>query len=92
MLHGLGDSIEGYRWMPEALDLPWLNYLLVNAPDANMGAIYSTGGRTVFEYWFVTHDGRTHVPSVGQIHEAIYCATVGASAKEQEESGRCLPD
>jgi phospholipase/carboxylesterase len=33
MLHGLGDSIEGYRWMPQALDLPWLNFLLVNAPD-----------------------------------------------------------
>ena len=34
MLHGLGDSVEGYRWMPEAMDLPWLNFLLVNAPDA----------------------------------------------------------
>jgi phospholipase/carboxylesterase len=33
MLHGLGDSIEGYRWMPETLGLPWLNFLLVNAPD-----------------------------------------------------------
>ncbi len=33
MLHGLGDSIEGYRWWPDALNLPWLNYLLVNAPD-----------------------------------------------------------
>ena len=33
MLHGLGDSIEGYRWMSETLDLPWLNVLLVNAPD-----------------------------------------------------------
>jgi phospholipase/carboxylesterase len=33
MLHGLGDSIEGYRWMPETLKLPWLNFLLVNAPD-----------------------------------------------------------
>jgi phospholipase/carboxylesterase len=32
MLHGLGDSIEGYRWLPEAMNLPWLNYLLVNAP------------------------------------------------------------
>ena len=32
MLHGLGDSIEGYRWWPEAMRLPWLNYLLVNAP------------------------------------------------------------
>ena len=34
MLHGLGDSIEGYRWLPEAMNLPWMNYLLVNAPDA----------------------------------------------------------
>ena len=34
VLHGLGDSMEGFRWLPEALDLPWLNYLLVNAPDA----------------------------------------------------------
>ena len=32
-LHGLGDSLEGYRWLPETLKLPWLNYLLVNAPD-----------------------------------------------------------
>jgi predicted esterase len=37
MLHGLGDSIEGWRWLPEALDLPWLNYLLVNAPDPYYG-------------------------------------------------------
>jgi phospholipase/carboxylesterase len=33
MLHGLGDSIEGFRWLPEAMRLPWMNYLLVNAPD-----------------------------------------------------------
>ncbi len=33
MLHGLGDSIEGYRWLPQAMGFPWLNYLLVNAPD-----------------------------------------------------------
>ncbi|HSU56039.1 MAG TPA: serine esterase, partial [Candidatus Dormibacteraeota bacterium] len=37
MLHGLGDSIEGYRWLPQALGLPWLNYLLVNAPDPYYG-------------------------------------------------------
>lgn len=33
MLHGLGDSIAGYVWLPSAMQLPWLNYLLVNAPD-----------------------------------------------------------
>jgi phospholipase/carboxylesterase len=36
-LHGLGDSIEGYRWLPEGMRLPWLNYLLVNAPDDYYG-------------------------------------------------------
>lgn len=36
-LHGLGDSIEGYRWLPDALGLPWMNYLLVNAPDDYLG-------------------------------------------------------
>lgn len=37
VLHGLGDSIEGYRWLPEAMNLPWLSYLLVNAPDDYYG-------------------------------------------------------
>jgi phospholipase/carboxylesterase len=37
MLHGLGDSMDGYRWLPEALNLPWLNFLLVNAPDEYFG-------------------------------------------------------
>ena len=37
MLHGLGDSIEGYRWLPEAMRLPWMNYLLVNGPDEYFG-------------------------------------------------------
>jgi phospholipase/carboxylesterase len=37
LLHGLGDSMEGYRWLPEAMALPWLNYLLVNAPGAYYG-------------------------------------------------------
>ena len=39
VLHGLGDSMEGYRWLPEALRLPWLNYLLVNAPDRYYGGL-----------------------------------------------------
>ncbi len=37
VLHGLGDSMEGYRWAPEAVRLPWMNYLLVNAPDGYYG-------------------------------------------------------
>jgi phospholipase/carboxylesterase len=37
VLHGLGDSMAGYAWLPAALRLPWLNYLLVNAPDPYYG-------------------------------------------------------
>jgi phospholipase/carboxylesterase len=37
VLHGLGDSVAGFRWLPEAMQLPWLNYLLVNAPDPYFG-------------------------------------------------------
>jgi predicted esterase len=37
VLHGLGDSMAGYAWMPQVLQFPWLNYLLVNAPDPYFG-------------------------------------------------------
>jgi phospholipase/carboxylesterase len=37
VLHGLGDSIAGYQWMPKEMALSWLNYLLVNAPDSYYG-------------------------------------------------------
>jgi phospholipase/carboxylesterase len=37
VLHGLGDSSAGYHWLPPTLGLPWMNYLLVNAPDDYYG-------------------------------------------------------
>ncbi len=37
MLHGLGDSMAGYSWLPDSLGLPWLNFLFVNAPDPYYG-------------------------------------------------------
>lgn len=37
VLHGLGDSMAGYVWVAQALRFPWLNYLLVNAPDDYYG-------------------------------------------------------
>src|SRR5271165_4971603 len=37
VLHGLGDSAAGFHWLPGALGLPWMNYLLVNAPDTYYG-------------------------------------------------------
>ena len=37
VLHGLGDSMDGWRWLPDELRLPWLNCLFVNAPDDYYG-------------------------------------------------------
>ncbi|MGZ3696329.1 MAG: alpha/beta hydrolase [Bdellovibrionota bacterium] len=34
VMHGLGDSAEGYRFLPEFLKIPGLEYLVVNAPDS----------------------------------------------------------
>jgi hypothetical protein len=67
--------------------------VLLNAPNANVASIYSDDRkRRVLEYPFVTEDGQAHIPPVEELEETIYCAVHGASAKEQEESGRCLPD
>jgi hypothetical protein len=66
--------------------------ILTNAPNANAASIYLNSGRMLLEYPFVSEGGKTEVPSLQQLLEAIYCAAHGASAKEQEESGRCLPD
>lgn len=33
VLHGRGDSSDGFTWLPRALALPGLSYLLLDAPD-----------------------------------------------------------
>lgn len=33
VLHGRGDSSAGFHWMPQAMALPGVSWLLVNAPD-----------------------------------------------------------
>lgn len=66
---------------------------LLNAPEANVASIYTAdNGQILLEYYFVTTDGKTHVPPAEELEEAIYCRVVGATEAEQEESGRCLPD
>ena len=60
VLHGLGDSMAGYTWMPEALKFPWLNYLLVNAPDEYYGG---------FSWYDYAGDAATGVRrSIGLLH------------------------
>jgi hypothetical protein len=78
---------------PKATDQGQL--FLINAPDANVASVYLSevdGNRMVLEYPFLTGDGKTHVPSADELEEAIYCTVVGATAEEQERSGRCLVD
>src|SRR6185503_7319397 len=60
---------------------------LLNAPDANVASIYVRGAddgpaaarRPVLEYYFVTGDGAVHVPSIEDLHEAIFCHVQGAT-------------
>jgi phospholipase/carboxylesterase len=59
ILHGLGDSVDGWRWFPEVMNLPWLNYLLVNAPDDYYGG-YS---------WFDLND---MVPGVQRSRKLLF--------------------
>lgn len=33
VLHGRGDSMQGFTWLPEMLQLPGVGYLFLNAPD-----------------------------------------------------------
>ena len=63
VLHGLGDSMAGYTWMPEALKFPWLNYLLVNAPDEYYGG---------FSWYDYAGDATTGVRrSIGLLHPLL---------------------
>ena len=68
MLHGLGDSIEGFRWFPGAMALPGLNYLLVNAPDEYYGG-WS---------WFDLED---HAPGVQRSRKELFALLDDLRAK-----------
>lgn len=52
VLHGLGDSLNGFTWMPGELRLEGLSYLLLNAPDDYYGGFSwfdFTGGGAFME-------------------------------------------
>ena len=49
VMHGLGDSLEGWRFLSDTLKLPGLHYLFVNAPDR-----YFTGYS-----WFDLYSGES---------------------------------
>ncbi len=84
VLHGLGDSREGWKWLPGELGLPWLNYLLVDAPDDYFGG-YSWFGLGLPEATgrAVRVDGSGVVRSRGLLHE-ILDAQVAAGFRPQQ--------
>jgi hypothetical protein len=92
-----GGTLAKEPLMPKDVPHPGTLFL-TNAPDANDVAIYREAdeddqpGDMTLEYYFVTADGKSHVPSQADLAEAIYCAVEGASEQEQDESGRCLVD
>lgn len=66
---------------------------VLNAPEANVTSIYFSPSaappNTLIESPLGTPP---QIPSVDDLHEAIYCAVRGATPEEEERDGRCLPD
>ena len=65
---------------------------LENVPEGNIAILSADPQRLLLEYPFVSTEGAARIPTAEEVEEAIYCAAVGATPKEQEESGRCLAD
>ena len=66
---------------------------VMNAPEANVTSLYFGPSAAPPAMLLESPVGEPpQVPSVEELHEAIYCWTKGATEEEQETSGRCLPD
>jgi hypothetical protein len=76
---------------PEAADPSTL--FVMDAPEANVASVYlnreSTPPMMVLEAPFGPPPG---VPSIEDIHEALYCKLHGAAEEEMNKTGRCLVD
>jgi hypothetical protein len=66
---------------------------VMNAPEANVTSLYFGPSAAPPAMLLESPFGDPpQIPSVEDLHEAIYCWTRGATEQEQETSGRCLPD
>ena len=66
---------------------------VLDAPEANVTSLYFAPPGSAPKMLLESPFGDPpQVPSVEELHEAIYCWTKGATEEEQETSGRCLPD
>ena len=74
VLHGLGDSMEGFRWLHRALKNPKLNTLLVNAPDDYYGG---------FSWYDILKPGNGVESSRGLLFDLLDQQRDGGFATEQ---------
>lgn len=66
---------------------------VLHAPEANITSLYFGPSAAPPAMLLESPFGDPpQIPSVEELHEAIYCWTKGATEEEQETSGRCLPD
>jgi hypothetical protein len=66
---------------------------VLNAPEANVTSLYFGPSAAPPAMLLESPFGDPpQVPSVEDLHEAIYCWTKGATEEEQDTTGRCLPD
>ena len=66
---------------------------VMNAPEANVTSIYF-GSSAAPPAMLLESPFRSpaQIPTVEDLHEAIYCEMRGASPEEEERDGRCLVD
>jgi hypothetical protein len=66
---------------------------VVAANEANVASIYfAPSGAPPVTMMEVPFRDPPQIPTVEDLHETIYCWMQGATAEEQETTGRCLPD
>jgi phospholipase/carboxylesterase len=87
VLHGLGDTSAGWEWLPGELHLPWLEYLMLDAPDAYFD------GRS----WFgisLPMDGRFtgELPAIDAVAVERSRAAIEAVLAREKAGGRTARD
>ena len=80
VLHGLGDSSEGFLWLQDELGIDSLNYLLLNAPDP-----YYTGYS-----WYDIDDPLAGIEDVGGLTYRLLCRRFRRAGKAK--AGGHLPE
>lgn len=66
---------------------------VINAPAANVTSIYFGPSAAPPAMLLESPFGSpAQIPSIAELHEAIYCEMRGPRPEEREREGRCLPD